>query len=242
MQLAEGGPADLTAEYLGVPGPAGINRGAKVMSLVGMAAGADNIDDLEHVASRRDRAAVHRDQRAPSTLGVRFLRVHVRSCPAVGRGGQPGTAGRWVEQARLLPGLDRGAIDIMTPSRPSTAGNGAQFGYTKIRGSTPSHDQAPRKPPGDRRDPVTPRGRARPPGRCGCYAIIATARRAGACRPILVRADSAYCRSGGRAVQAAGAHFSVGMPLNSAVLPGHRHHRDPRGCASEYPGRSRPGW
>ena len=57
----------------------------------------------------------------------------------------------WVEQARLLPGLDQGAVIDIDDTVKAVYGpgkQGAQFGYTKIRGSTPSWPRsAPRKPP-----------------------------------------------------------------------------------------------
>jgi hypothetical protein len=225
VRLAEKvGLPDLAAEYLSVPGPAGANAGAKVMSLVaGMAAGADSIDDLNmlrHGATGRLFTGI----KAPSTLGT-FLRGftfgHVRQLDAVASRALLG----WVEQARLLPGLDQGAVIDIDDTVKAVYGpgkQGAQFGYTKIRGlnaqlATISTAQAA---------PVIAATRLRrgaAHSATGAVRMlrdtIATARRAGACGPILVRADSAYCRSKVvRAVQAAGAHFSVGMPLNSAVL------------------------
>ena len=162
--------------------------------------------------------------KAPSTLGT-FLRGftfgHVRQLDAVASRALLG----WVEQARLLPGLDQGAVIDIDDTVKAVYGpgkQGAQFGYTKIRGlnaqlATISTAQAA---------PVIAATRLRrgaAHSATGAVRMlrdtIATARRAGACGPILVRADSAYCRSTVvRAVQAAGADFSVGMPLNSAVL------------------------
>jgi hypothetical protein len=87
LALAESvGIGDLAQERLTVPGTAGANAGAKVMSLVaGMAAGADSIDDmgiLRHGAT----GALFGGIRAPSTLGT-FVRAftfgHVRQLVGV---------------------------------------------------------------------------------------------------------------------------------------------------------------
>ena len=88
------GLPELAAEHLSVPGPAGANAEAKVMSLVaGMAAGADSIDDLSmlrHGATGRLFTGI----KAPSTLGT-FLRGftfgHVRQLDAVASGALPQT-------------------------------------------------------------------------------------------------------------------------------------------------------
>src|SRR5919197_1729364 len=67
------GFADLAAERIRIPGPAGANPSAKLLSLVaGMAADADSIDDCDVLRT----GAMHRlfrGVRAPSTLG-KFLR------------------------------------------------------------------------------------------------------------------------------------------------------------------------
>ena len=225
MRLAQAADLQgLADEHLSVPTDKGAHAGLKLSSLVaGMAAGADSIDDLDmlrHGATGRLFTGI----KAPSTLGT-FLRGftfgHVRQLDAVASRALLG----WVEQARLLPGLDQGAVIDIDDTVKAVYGpgkQGAQFGYTKIRGlnaqlATISTAQAA---------PVIAATRLRrgaAHSATGAVRMlrdtIATARRAGACGPILVRADSAYCRSKVvRAVQAAGAHFSVGMPLNSAVL------------------------
>ena len=64
---------------------------------------------------------------------------------------------------------------------------------------------------------------------------IATARRAGACGPILVRADSAYCRS--KVVRGAGSRgaFLGGNAAEHCSTSGHRHHRGLRVGAHRIP-------
>jgi hypothetical protein len=202
---------------------AGANPGSKVMSLVaGMAAGADSIDDLD-VLRRAGAGRVFTGVRAPSTLGT-FLRGftfgHVRQLDAVAARVLTGLA----EQVPLLPGIQTGCLididdtvkDVYGPGK-----QGAEFGYTKIRGlnaqlATISTPEAA---------PVIAATRLRrgaAPSSHGAVRMIrdaiATARRCGAGDQILVRADSAYCSSAIlKAVSKAEARFSVGMPLNFRV-------------------------
>jgi hypothetical protein len=213
----------LAGEHLSLSGPAGANAGAKLMCLVaGMAAGADSIDDLD-VLRRAGAGRVFGGVRAPSTLGT-FLRSftfgHVRQLDAVAARTLTGLA----QAAPLLPGISEEClIDIDDTVKPvfGAGKQGAQFGYTKIRGlnaqlATISTDQAA---------PVIAATRLRrgaAPSSHGAVRMlgdaIATARRCGATSEILVRADSAYCSSAIlQAVAKAGARFSVGMPLNSRV-------------------------
>ncbi len=202
---------------------AGANPGAKVMSLVaGMAAGADSIDDLD-VLRRAGAGRVFTGVRAPSTLGT-FLRGfsfgHVRQLDAVAARVLAGLA----DTAPLLPGIHDGCvIDIDDTVKPvfGPGKQGAQFGYTKIRGlnaqlATISTAEAA---------PVIAATRLRRGAApCSHGAVrmirdaIATARRCGASGHILVRADSAYCSSAIlKAVSKTGARFSVAMPLNRRV-------------------------
>jgi len=97
MQLAEEvGLRSLADRFLTVPTDKGANPGLKVSSLVaGMVAGEDSIDDvaiLRHGGMRNIFDAVY----APSTSAFVSAAVHLRSCPAVGRGGLPdvGSSGR----------------------------------------------------------------------------------------------------------------------------------------------------
>lgn len=220
IRLAEKvGLADLATEHVTV----GANPGAKVMSLVaGMAAGADSIDDLD-VLRRAGAARVFTGVRAPSTLGT-FLRGftfgHVRQLDAVAARTLSGLA----TQAPLLSGIQQTCLIDIDDTVKGVYGpgkQGAEFGYTKIRGlnaqlaiiSTP--DAAPVIA-------ATRLRRGAAPSSQGAVRMIrdaiTTARRCGAGDNILVRADSAYCSSSIlQAVAKAGAEFSVGMPLNSRV-------------------------
>lgn len=128
--------AGLADDMVSVPGPAGANAGAKVLSLVaGMTAGADCIDDvdvLRHGAMSRLFTGV----KAPSTIGT-FLRAftfrHVRQLDAVAARVLVGLA----DATPLLPGIGSGCVvDIDDTVKPvfGAAKQGAQFGYTKVRG------------------------------------------------------------------------------------------------------------
>lgn len=222
-------PAVRLAEKVGLPDlagqhvTAGSNAGAKVMCLVaGMAAGADSIDDLG-VLRHAGAARVFRGVRAPSTLGT-FLRSftfgHVRQLDAVAARVLAGLA----QSTPLLAGIEQGCrIDIDDTVKPvfGPGKQGAQFGYTKVRGlnaqlATISTAQAA---------PVIAATRLRRGAAASSHGAvrmirdaIVTARRCGATGEILVRADSAYCSSAIlQAVSKAGARFSVGMPLNARV-------------------------
>ncbi len=217
------GIADLADGLVTVPGPAGANAGAKVMSLVaGMAAGADSIDDLDvlrHAAMGR----VFTDIKAPSTIGT-FLRGftfgHVRQLDAVASRTLIGLA----QATPVLPGIGSGCvIDIDDTVKPvfGARKQGSQFGYTKVRGlnaqlATISTDQAA---------PVIAATRLRRGSRNSAAGgvrmirdTIATARRCGASGPILVRSDSAYCSAAIiAAISKAGARFSTGIGMNPNV-------------------------
>ena len=220
VRLAEKvGLHDLAEQHV----TAGANPGAKVMSLVaGMAAGADSIDDLD-VLRHAGAGRVFTGVRAPSTLGT-FLRQftfgHVRQLDAVAARVLTGLA----EAAPLLPGIEQGCLididdtvkDVYGPGK-----QGAEFGYTKIRGLNAqlaiisTADSAP----------VIAATRLRRGAAASSHGAVrmlrdavATARRCGAGDQILVRADSAYCSSAIlRSVSKAGARFSVAIPLNSRV-------------------------
>ena len=201
----------------------GANPGSKVMCLVAaMAAGADSIDDMD-MLRRAGAGTVFSGVRAPSTLGT-FLRGftfgHVRQLEAVAAR----TLIRLAQVAPLLPGIEPTClIEIDDTVKPvfGPGKQGAQFGYTKIRGlnaqlATISTAEAA---------PVIAATRLRrgaAPSAHGAVRMIrdaiTTARRCGAGDNILVRADSAYCSSAIlQAVSKAGARFSVGMPLNRRV-------------------------
>ena len=222
-------PALGLAEKVGLPFladqhvTAGANPGVKVMSLVaGMAAGADSIDDLD-VLRRAGAARVFTGVRAPSTLGT-FLRGfmfgHVRQLDAVAARALTGLA----QAAPLLPGIQHSClidIDDTVKGVYGSGKQGAEFGYTRIRGlnaqlATISTPEAA---------PVIAATRLRRGAAASAHGAvrmirdaISTARRCAAGGEILVRADSAYCCSAIlQATSNAGARFSVGMPLNSRV-------------------------
>lgn len=217
------GIADLADRLVTVPGPAGANAGAKVMSLVaGMTAGADCIDDLDvlrHAAMGR----VFTGVKAPSTIGT-FLRGftfgHVRQLDAVAARTLIGLT----QATDLLPGIDAGCvIDIDDTVKPvfGVGKQGSEFGYTRVRGlnaqlATISTAHAA---------PVIAATRLRRGARnsaAGAVRMIrdtiTTARRCGATGPVLVRADSAYCSAAIiTAISTAGARFSVGIGMNPNV-------------------------
>jgi Transposase DDE domain group 1 len=212
----------LVDDLVTVPGPAGANAGAKVVSLVaGMTAGADSIDDLD-VLRHGAMARIFTGVRAPSTVGT-FLRGftfgHVRQLDAVASRALVGLT----EATPLLTGIDAGCvIDIDDTVKPVFGADkqGAEFGYTKVRGlnaqlATISTDAAA---------PIIAATRLRRARASAAGAVrmlrdtITTARRCGAAGPVLVRADSAYCSAAIiAAVTAAGARFSIGIGLNSRV-------------------------
>jgi hypothetical protein len=220
LRLTENvGFADLATERIRIPGPAGANPDAKLLSLVaGMAAGADSIDDCD-VLRTGAMNRLFRGVRAPSTLGT-FLRgfdighataldtfaAHVLTRLAAQTGG------------RLLPGVDQYAIVDLDSKITRVHGSqkvGANHGYTRIRGynflaatlSTPIAA------------PVIVATRLRggqADTRRGATSFIKqalrTARGCGATGNLLVRGDSGYYVSSLiHAIAAAGARFSITM-------------------------------
>lgn len=138
----------MAQECLTVPGPAGANAGAKVMSLVaGMAAGADTIEAmglLRHGAT----GLLFDGIRAPSTLGT-FLRGltfgHVRQLDAVAARTLVGLHGR----VDLLPGIAESCligIDDTIGRVYGPSKQGAEFGYTRVRGINAQPATTPHPP------------------------------------------------------------------------------------------------
>jgi hypothetical protein len=129
------GLEQLAGRQLSVPTDKGANAGAKVAALVaGMVAGADSIDDmrlLRHGGMRRVFTGCY----APSTLGS-FLRSfsfgHVRQLDAVAARFLAGLAA-W---APLLPGQGTVVVDVddTIVEVHGYAKQGAEFGYSKVRG------------------------------------------------------------------------------------------------------------
>jgi Transposase DDE domain group 1 len=187
-----------------------------------MCAGADSIDDID-VLRHGAMGRVFTGIKAPSTLGT-FLRGfafgHVRQLDAVAARTLIGLT----TATPLLPGFGSGCvIDIDDTVKPvfGAGKQGAEFGYTKVRGlnaqlATISTDSAA---------PVVAATRLRRGARASAAGAvrmirdtITTAVRCGAGPSILVRADSAYCSSAIiTAIRRAGARFSIGIPLNAPV-------------------------
>jgi hypothetical protein len=131
------GLRELAQDWIRVGGLGRSHAGAKVMSLVaGMVAGADSIEDLD-VLRHGGMGRAFSDVRAPATLG-QFLRSfkfgHVRQFDAV-------AARAFVGLAQEVPGLiDPQAhtvyldIDDTIKAVHGVGKQGAQFGYTKVRG------------------------------------------------------------------------------------------------------------
>jgi hypothetical protein len=205
MRLAEQvNLAGLVAARVRPDRSTGSNPSGKAAAVVaGMAAGADSIDDLD-VLRHGGMARLFGSVYAPSTLGsfLRFFRWgHSLQLEAASRDLLAALA----ERAPLLPGADTlSYVDVDSTLRrvygPSK--QGASFGHAKVGGyrvklrglspllATISTDQAA---------PVIAATRLRGGNAGSARAAagfirqaIATARTAGACGPILVRADSAY--------------------------------------------------
>ncbi len=213
----------LVGEHVHLAKPGGVNAHLKVPGLVaGMVTGADSIDDmglLRHGAM----GALFRGVRAPSTLGT-FLRLftfgHVRQLDAVASRLLIGLAGR----APLLVGADELAyVDVDDTLRQTYgyAKQGAGRGYTGVKGlnallaivSTTA--SAPVIAAARLRKGST--NSARGAARFVTDALI-TARKAGATKLLVLRADSAYY--GHDVIAAAlrrGACFSITARQDKAV-------------------------
>lgn len=218
------GLPQLAQEHVQVPGDVGANPAAKVASLVvGMCAGADSIADMD-VLRHSAMPIVFTGIKAPSTLGS-FLRGftfgHVRQLDAVASRMLVGLSRQCPD---LLAGIGtRCVIDIDDAIKPvfGASKQGAQFGYTRVRGlnaqlaTISTSDSAPVIA-------ATRLRRGAKPSAHGAVRMIrdtiTTARRCGASGPILVRADSAYCTSAViAAVVAARARFSMAITQTAPV-------------------------
>jgi hypothetical protein len=226
LRLTENvGFADLATQRIRIPGSAGANPNAKLLSIVaGMAAGADSIDDLDILRT----GASHRvftGIRAPSTLGT-FLRGF-----DIGHAGALDTFAAQVLTRltqttghALLPGVGEYAIVDLDSKITRVYGPGkvgANYGYTHQLGynflaatlATPL--AAPvilavrlRGGQADTRRHAT----------SFLAQALRTAHRCGATGNLLVRADSGYyvC-SLLHAITTAGARFSITMPQHPAT-------------------------
>jgi hypothetical protein len=130
------GLRDLVDEWVTVPGSTGC-AGAKVMSLVaGMLAGADSIEDMD-LSRHGGMGKVFSEVRAPSTLGS-FLRSfsfgHVRQLDAVASRAVIGLAEAVPDLLAGGDGLVMLDIDDTVKAVFGAGKQGAQHGYTKVRG------------------------------------------------------------------------------------------------------------
>ena len=231
MALAQrAGLAALAGEHVRIARPCGVNAQVKVPGIVaGMIGGADSIDDLD-MLRHGAMPALLGGIRAPSTLGS-FLRSFTW-----GNVLQLGKVNRLMlaelaRRAPLLPGRETLAfIDIDSQQKRvyGRCKQGAAFGHTKIQGksllvrglnalaatiSTPLGAPviaAARLRGGNA---ASSRGAASFAGEA-----VRTARATGCSGIIVVRADSAfYSAAFAGAVRAAGAFFSVTVPVNPHV-------------------------
>jgi hypothetical protein len=231
MALAQrAGLGALAGEHVRVAGRGGVNVPAKVGCVVaGMVGGADSIDDLD-VLRHGAMPALFGGVRAPSTLGS-FLRSftwgNVLQLEKVSRLLLAELACR----APLLPGKDTVAfvdVDSMQKRVYVHKKQGAAFGHTKIQGKgllvrgLNALAATISTPPAA---PVIAATRLRggnansARGAAGFATTAVHAARAAGCGGTLVaRADSAfYSPAFTGAVRAAGAFFSVTVPVNPRV-------------------------
>jgi hypothetical protein len=225
LRLTENvGFADLAAERIRIPGPAGANPDAKLLTLVaGMAADADSIDDCDVLrTAAMDR--VFTGIRAPSTLGTFLRGFDIGHTTALDTVAAQVLTRLARTTGRLLPGVGDYAILDLDSKITRVYGQqkiGARHGYTHVRGyhflaatlATPT--AAPvilatrlRGGQADTRRGATSFLRQ----------ALRTARGCGATGNLLVRADSGYyvC-SLIHALTDAGARFSITMPQHTAT-------------------------
>jgi hypothetical protein len=211
-------------------GDAGANAGLKAACLaIGMAAGADSIDDtglLRHGAME----VLFGGVRAPSTLGS-FLRAFTWGNVSQLQKAHRDVLASLSRTAPLLPGAETLAFVDIDSTQKRVYGykkQGAKFGHTKIQGksllvkglnvlaaviSTPLSA------------PVVAAARLRGGNAASARGAaslakeaIGTARDCGCTGLVITRMDSGYYSSGViTAIRAAGARFSVTVPMNASV-------------------------
>jgi hypothetical protein len=209
------GLATLLTERLHIAAKGGANATAKILALVaGMVTGADSISDMD-LLRHGGMGRLFTDVRAPSTLGT-FLRLftfgHVRQLDAVAAR----FLARLATATPILAGADQITfldIDDTVRATYGYAKQGTGRGYTGVNGlnallatiCTPL--SAPMIAATRLRKGATNSVR----GAASLLAdALATARRAGATRLVIVRADSAYyCHDIVATARRAGARFSV---------------------------------
>jgi hypothetical protein len=231
MALAQrAGLADLAGENVRIARPCGVNAHLKVSCLIaGMAAGADSIDDMD-LLRHGAMPALFGGIRAPSTLGS-FLRSftwgNVLQLEKVNRLLLAELASR----APLLPGKETVAfIDIDSTQKRvyGHAKQGAAFGHTKIQGKSllvrglnalAATISTPLAAPVIAGTRLRGGNAASARGAASFATAAVTTARASGCTGILVaRADSAfYSAAFTGAIRAAGAFFSVTVPMNPKV-------------------------
>jgi len=231
MALAQrAGLAALAGEHVRIVGSCGVNPQVKVPGIVaGMAGGADSIDDLD-LLRHGAIPALFGGIRAPSTLGS-FLRSftwgNVLQLGKVNRL----VLGELACRAPLLPGKDVLAFVDIDSQQKRVYGHkkqGAGFGHTKIQGksvlvrglnalvATVSTPLGAPVIAGTRL-----RGGTANSAR-GAASFVAeavgTARATGCTGTLVARMDSAfYSAAACGAVRAAGAFFSITVPMNPHV-------------------------
>ncbi len=223
MRLAErAGLNELLRERLSVPSAHAGGKAACVVA--GMLAGADSIDDLD-VLRHGGMGKVVTGVRAPSTVGT-FLRTftfgHVRQLDAVSSQVLAGLAN---VVPRLLAGTDAMAfVDIDDTIREvhGYKKQGVAYGYSGVKGlnaqlavlSSPTCAPLIAASRLRKGNTISGKGGAKLVGDA-----VTTARRAGACGQVMVRADSGYYRRDLiTAALKAKAWFSVTVRMNPAVV------------------------
>jgi Transposase DDE domain group 1 len=231
MALAQrAGLMDLAGEHLRIGHRCGVNAQVKVGCLVaGMAGGADSIDDLD-LLRHGAMPMLFGGIRAPSTLGS-FLRSFTW-----GNVLQLGKVNRLMlaelaRRAPLLPGRDTLAFVDVDSQQKRVYGRkkqGAAFGHTKIQGKSllvrglnalAATISTPLGAPVIAATRLRGGNAASARGAASFAAeAVRTARATGCTGIVVVRADSAfYSAAFARAVRAAGAFFSVALPMNPHV-------------------------
>lgn len=224
------GLADLVAEHVRPGGACGVNARVKVACLVaGMAAGADNIDDMD-LLRHGAMGTLFGGIRAPSTLGS-----HLR-CYTWGNVSQLEKAGReflanLAGRAPLLPGADVLAfldIDAVQKRVYGHKKQGARFGHAKIQGrqvlvrglnALAATVSTPLCAPVIAATRLRGGNAASARGAAGFAArALASARACGATGTIVARVDSGfYTAAVIAAIRRGGAYFSVTVPLYDKV-------------------------
>ena len=231
MALAErAGLHDLAAEHVRLDGDCGASPALKVACLAaGMAAGADSIEGMD-LLRHGAMGTLFGGVRAPSTLGS-FLRAftwgNVSQLQKAHREFLAGLA----RHAPLLPGAGTLAFIDIDSTQKRVYGyqkQGARFGHTKIQGKTllvkglnalAGVISTPLSAPVI--GAVRLRGGNAASGRGAASLakeVIGTARNCGCTGLIIVRLDSGYYSAAViSAIRAAGARFSVTVPMNSSI-------------------------